>query len=246
MKQTLKILIERWPEVLLVLFFTGAGVLLFSQSDDSANTMDAKKFFVAVGTGIFFVLGYIFQFGFLRTVVIAEKEQFQPQELLMLGRRFLGRFIIFGLILTVVVVLFSQIILSILVAVSGKVNLADVSAEQAQNLPMWMPLTAVLVSMVLLLKWWLFTPAVIIVKDCRLRECSGHLRGVKLFKAYEVWGWLGFMVILNFIGYYIGTKIQPGKNSDVATTAVLIFVSSFIGLSMQLAAVRFVKGNIKL
>lgn len=244
MKHTLKILINRWPEVLLVLFFTGAAALLFSQSEDSQNTMNATKFIVAVGTGLFLVLGYIFQFGFLRTVVLAENEQFQPKELLMLGRRFLGRLIIFGLILAVVVLLLSQIILSILIALFGKFNPAELTAEQIQNLPIWMPITAAIVSMVLLLKWWLLMPAVIIVKDCRLQECLGYFRGVKLFKAFEVWLWLGLMVILNFVGYYIGTKIKPGEKVDIVTTAVLIFVSSFVGFAMQLAAVRYVKGKI--
>jgi hypothetical protein len=67
---------------------------------------------------------------------------------------------------------------------------------------------------------------------------------VRLFKAFEVWGWLGLMVMLNFIGFYIGTKIKPGENADIATTAVLIFVSSFVSFAMQLAAVRYVKGKI--
>jgi hypothetical protein len=244
MKQTLKILINRWPEVLLVLLFTGGAVLLFSQSDDSQNTMNAKKFIVAMGTGIFFVLGYIFQFGFLRTVVLAENEQFQPKELLFLGRKFLGRFIIFGLILAVVIVLFSQIILSILLSVFGNVNPDGLESEQIQNLPVWMPLTAVLTSMAILLKLWLFMPAVIIVKDCPLRECWQYVRSVKLFKALEIWLWLGLMVILNLIGYYVGTKIKPGEEADIATTASLIFVSGFVSFAMQLAAVRYVKGKI--
>ena len=246
MKQTLRILINRWAEVLLVLLFTGGAVLLFSETNDSQNPLQTPKFIVSVGTGVFFVLGYIFQFGFLRTAVLAENEHFQPKELLFLGRRFLGRFIIFGLILAGIVVLLSQIILSILISVFGKANPAEPIAEQIQNLPMWMPLTAVLVSMAVLLKWWLFMPAVIIVKDCRLRECLQYTKSVKLFKAVEVWGWLGLMVILNFIGFYIGTKIKPGEEANIVTTGVLIFVSSFVSFAMQLAAVRYVKGNVKL
>lgn len=247
MKKTLAIIKSRWQEVALILFFSCAAILLMLEHEKNVNAGAGFSFMMAMVVGGFMVLGYIFQIGFLRTIVFEPDRPFQPKELLMIGRLFLWRIVGFSVILGLAIFVLANSIVALMAFTIGGVEPGGDLAKQIENLPDWYPAIAMGVALLLTVRYWVFVPAVILVKDCRLLETFKLLKPLKFFKAGEVLLWLFLIFVFNGLAILADLYIKVNGNMETVITAVAMLASAFLAFGMQIAAVKHVKsiGSIK-
>lgn len=240
MRDSLKLMYYRWPEVLLVVLFMGGSLLLMIEHEKNVNTSQGMSLLMAGVTGIFMVLGYIFQIGFLRTVVLKPQEGFEPKELLMIGRRFLWRIVGFSIILGIVVFVLANVFFSLMVIFFADVDPGLAMAKQMEQVPGWYSLAAAMTAIVLLVRFWVFVPAIIIVNDCKLKETIRLIKRARLFRAGEIWGWLGLMVIFNGLSFTAGKYVEVNGRFDMFVEIASVIVSILLAFGLQIAAVKYV------
>ncbi len=241
MLNSLKLMYKRWPEVLLVILFTGGAMLMMIEHDKNTNASEAVTMLMAIVTGIFMVLGYIFQIGFLRTVVIQPDDHFHPTQLLMIGRQFLWRIVGFSIILAIIFFILANAFLAAMITFFSDIDIQNSIKAPTQEIPDWYSLVAAAAALILFLKYWLFVPALIIVTDCKLLESWKLIKPVKLFKAREVWLWLILIILFNCISWLAAKYIKVNGTIDTIIGAFSVFTSVLVAFGLQLAAVKYIK-----
>ena len=172
MKETIKILKTRWLEVAFLISISFLTSFLIGIT----KTYQLNRSWMAVVCFGLFFIEIIIYLGFLRTVSLEGQHRQSPLNLFREGKQFLLRFIGLGLLYAIVLIILVQLIFWIIkMAMSIGGNLKEVAPV--------IPRLCWFIVNLILIKPYLFIPALIIVLDCRVFESFRFLRQCKLFNA---------------------------------------------------------------
>ena len=229
-KKTLAILKARWPEVILLI---GLAVLLPFLSKLLANSALSSTV-LSVGFLLpLMVIRTMLRLGFLRTVYLEGQQRQTIAVLLRTGLPFFWRMIVLGLLFSIP--LLTLMLLSIHIAAK---RVAPGEAGILHNISLIRQLL-VLVINIIVMKFILLLPALVIVLDCRVFESFKFLKKCRLRDA-------GTLIVLFCFKMAFPCLWMLSRTLYGTTTAQPIFriVSStttcFIGLIIAVMAVRFV------
>lgn len=227
-KNTLSILKARWPEVTLIISISLLPVL-------ARLVVSLKSMRVSLWLLVFFPLVSILilatlRSGFLRTVYLEGQKRQSIAVLLRTGLHFLWRMIVLGL-------LYFILFLTLTLLSTRLVGKPAAPGETGilHNISL-----LVLVINIILMKFILLLPALVIVLDCRVFESFKFLKKCRLRDAGELIVLFCFKMALPYLRMFLRTL------NDTTTIQKLIFsivnsvTTCFIGLIIAVMAVRFV------
>jgi len=228
-RKTLAILGARWAEVTFVIGF-GLLVSLFSGILESYEAYCSWKGLTCIGLLLIEILIYL---GFLRTVSLESDKRQSPLSLLQKGKHFFWRFCGLGLLYVIVLVLLRQAIF-FFIRIGTPI---DGSLKEAA------PVVALLclsIAQLILIKLYLFIPALIIVLDCGAFESFKFLRQCKLSEAKELLAVYCAKIATSFVWLLLPTSGEI----PIAPHIILVFsyylIWNLLTLTILVMAIRFV------
>ncbi len=230
-KKTLTILKARWPEVILIIGLTVLlpflSKLLTKLKYDSALSLTvlATCFRLAL-----MVVTIVLRSGFLRTVYLEGRKRQSIAVLLRTGLHFLWRMIVLGLLYAIP--LLTLTLLSIRLA--GKPT-APGETDILHNISL-----LVLVINIILMKFILLLPALVIVLDCRAFESFKFLKKCRLRDAGALIVLFCFNMAFPYLWMFSRTLYGTITTPQLIFRIVTSITTCFIGLIIAVTAVRFV------
>ncbi len=227
----LAILKARWPEAVLIV---GGQVMLrlmaeiFHLSDpEQAAEAGIAPLLVMMGVGLVWLTMF---FGFLRSVFSEPEQTNMPTELLAKGKPFFWRALGFSIIAPLAIVLLAQVLLVVLAGI-----LPDVSVVEP---PIWVAGAASAAAALVLMKYLVLAPAVMVVKDAPL------LRTLVMPRQYQLRDAKIIIYLYLAVGALQGIKVglgieATGVDSNLAWVGFFSAVVQFLILPIMVAAVRF-------
>jgi len=240
-KETLRILKARWPEVsfiiglyVLSLFVNKLHLLI----DPSKPTIPESLLGLGYLLLLFVIIlvAILLTAGFQRTVYLEGRKRHSPLALLRVGKHFFWRIVGFGLIYVPIFFILAWLTF---IVIKRLTTLETGFWETPEVSPFAYQLCFVTPTLILI-KPSLLTLPLIVVLDCRLFESFKLLKQCKLLYARE-------LVILYFV--FMGVSFlwvfTPNIKSAATLSEFLLIVSrsilqQFISLMMAVMAVRFV------
>jgi hypothetical protein len=170
------ILKARWPEAVMVAGSQACCVALLKdmQGVPQPQTPFARLFFLGIGAAIFSIISQMLFWGFLRTAAIGGIQPAEPMTLLRIGRMYFWRLLLFQLLLLPVVLLI------ILVIQAGAQMLVYGKVELQTHSPLWLEIAGTTVTGLILMKPVYLIPALILLRDCGIRDALRGLRQTRL------------------------------------------------------------------
>ena len=233
--KTLSILKARWPEVILIIGLIILGPFLSKlrtklKYDSVLNlTVLAAWFLLAL-----MIVTATLRLGFLRTVYLEGQKRQSIPVLLRTGFHFLWRMIVLGS-LYFIPLLMLMFLNTRLVAR----RVAPGETDILHNIFLIRRLL-VLVITIILMKFILLIPALVIVLDCRAFESFKFLKNCRLRDAREIIILFCFQMALPYLWMFLrrlyGATTIPQQIFSIVNTVA----TSFIGLIIAVMAVRFV------
>ena len=219
-KKTLAILKARWPEVILLI---GLVVLLPFLS----NLLAKLKYDSALSSTVFaacfllplMVIRTMLRSGFLRTVYLEGQQRQTIAVLLRTGLPFFWRMIGLGL-------LFAIPFLTVTLLSTHLVGKPTALGQ--------------LVMSIILMKFILLLPALVIVLDCRVFESFKFLKKCRLRDAGELIVLFCFKMVFPYLWMFSRTLYGTTTRPQLIFRIVTSITTCFIGLIIAVTAVRFV------
>jgi len=230
-KKTLQILKARWPEIILIIgltvFLPFSRKLLTKLKQDSALNLIVLPtcFLLAL-----MVITIVLRLGFLRTVYLEGQKRQSIPVLLRTGIHFLWRMIVLGLLYFIP--LFTLTLLS--------TRLVGKPTAPGETYILHNIFLLVLVINIVLMKFILLLPALVIVLDCRAFESFKFLKKCRLRDARELITLFCFQIALGFFWMFLRTLYGAATTSQFTFRIVSSITTCFIGFIMAVMAVRFV------
>jgi len=166
----------------------------------------------------------------LSTVVNYGETPAQPSELLRTGRRFFWRLFRFQLFFSIVHAILTTVFLAVAGGLTGQ--------KGGKDAPEWMMNLCSMAAMAVLIKALLLGPAIIIVRNCRVREALAVLREYKLF---EDGGWIVWLVFgCFFAAFLVSLVIDIGPDAELAVGVFQAVVMGAVTLVVALGAIQLV------
>jgi hypothetical protein len=227
-KKTLAILKARWPEVILIIGLTVLlpflSKLLTKLKYDSALSLTVLAVLALAVLATSFSLALMLitimlRSGFLRTVYLEGRKRQTIAVLLRTGLHFLWRMIVLGLLYTIP--LLTLTLLSIRLV--GK---PTAPGELVIN--------------IILMKFILLLPALVIVLDCRVFESFKFLKKCRLRDAGELIALFCFQMVFPYLWMFLRTLYGAATTPPLTFRIVSSITTCFIGLMIAVMAVRFV------
>jgi hypothetical protein len=234
MPSTFVILMKRWPEVALIIalaLFGSIGIELLGPGNYAEPS--AAGAFILIGTMLFYVVQIILQLGFVRTACLEGDKAQEPMELLKAGRSFFWRMVLFGMAYAGMYLAFGFVIFLIV----HKIGIIEVKFLEATA---WSRNLCFAASSLILVKFILLPPALIIVLDCGLIAAVRLIRRFKISSAREP---LVLFVVLQVVTYFAAVLAPVGESEasgNYLYTATFSLTSALIALAISLSTVRFV------
>lgn len=230
-KRTLAILKARWPEVILIIGLTillpFLSKLLTKLKHDSVLnlTVLASCFSLALS-----LITIVLRSGFLRTVYLEGRKRQTIAVLLRTGLHFLWRMIVLGLLYFIPLLTLTLLSTRLV----GKPT-APGETDILHNISL-----LVLIINIILMKFILLLPALVIVLDCRVFESFKFLKKCRLRDARELIVLFCFKMAFPYLWMFslklYGTTTTPQFIFRIVTS----IITCFIGLIIAVMAVRFV------
>jgi len=233
-RNTLSVFKARCPEVILLIGLRILALLSSVQVQVPETARESKEGlpFVIFSVSVT-VIATILMFGFLRTVYLEGKRQCEPIVLLITGRRFFLRLLVFSLLLAVVFIpLFVVTFLSLEMFVFANPDFV--------NRSIWIHELSMVLPMIVLLKPVLLIPALIIVLDCGLIQSLNLLKICVISRENELLGLYILQILLPLIWLFFNVPFEP---KTIPEYVLLIASSGFgylVSLMIAVIAVRYV------
>ncbi|MHC4533376.1 MAG: hypothetical protein ACYS6K_05435 [Planctomycetota bacterium] len=236
-KKTLAILRARWPEVTLIIgLYTLAelshSLFNFTEPDVTKTSFLPSILFILSLTVISMILSY----GFLRTVHLEGPKEQTPMDLLKTGKHFFWRMVGFSFIFAGLYFILTVLIFSIIKYFTS----TDTGFIESANSAPWLYHLCSTAAMLIMIKVYLFIPALIIVLDCRIINSFKLLSTFKLFKSKE----LVALFCLSTMIYLLWLLLKIPENPETIWQYIIkistIATGQVLGLIVTVTAVRFV------
>jgi len=236
-RKTLAVFKVRWPEVTLIvaLFVINSALIIF-RPNVQKSVVPVYVVFSLISLALM-IVGFILNYGFLRTIFLDDTKRHSPVVLVKLGSHFFWRMFVFG-ILMVIFHFFLQWLISLPIA---PYICPDISLlQRAVKCPMFYAFQASAASLVLV-KLTLFIPALIFVLDCSFHESFGLLKHCKLSKAIEATLLFCFTILFGMIFWAISLNLKEDYTELYYCSMFLRSgIMSFLTLAAATMAVRYV------
>ena len=229
-KKTLSILKARWPEVILIIGLTIllpflSKLLTKLKHDSILNlTVLASCFSLALS-----LITAVLRLGFLRTVHLEGQKRQPIQILLRTGSHFLWRMIVLGLLYGIPI--FTLTLLGTRLVAK---RITPGETDILHNISL-----LVLVINIILIKFILLLPALVIVLDCRVFESFKFLKKCRLRDARELIVLFCFKMAFPYL-WMFSLKLYGTTTPQFIFRIVTSIITCFIGLIIAAMAVRFV------
>ena len=234
-KKTLAILKARWPEVILIIGLTillpFLSKLLTKLTHDSALNLTAL---VTCFSLALTVIRTMLRSGFLRTVYLEGRKRQSIAVLLRTGLHFLWRMIVLGLLY-----LIPLLMLTFLSTRLAARRVAPGETDILHNIFLIRRLL-VLVITIILMKFILLIPALVIVLDCRAFESFKFLKNCRLRDARELIVLFCFKMAFPYLWMFLRRLYGATTAQQPIFRIVTSVTTCFIGLIVAVMAVRFV------
>ncbi len=240
-KQTLKILKSRYPEVSLIIgLYTLVLVsmalvmadLLAQDKPLAAAPQNPLLLFFSIGVAL---VSMILKYGFTRTVYLHGGSQEQPLVLLKTGMHFFWRIVGLGMLY-----LLALSALGIpLIIIKHQLTHADTPGASVLLVSAVDRVYSVGM-MLILIKPVLLMPAVLIVLDCRMHEPWKMLNHLRLLDAKGVIFLFCLQIAIALVWPFSRLADAHITTSDYALTIAAAAAVYFVGFVAAVAAVRFV------
>ena len=236
-KKTLAILKARWTEVTLI---AGLHILaLLSSNLFQVEMTDSAPTWTLLYMGFSFsimIISRILYFGFLRTCFLDAQEPCPPIVLLKTGKHFFWRMVGVGLLWGI-----AYFILAWLIFLMAK-QFISVDAgffETAKVVPLLYQLCFI-GAMLILIKPFLFIPALIIVLDCRVFESFKFFKQCKLSDVKELVTLFCIQAASTLLWVFLPKLGEAEITLQYTFGIVSSIIPYFISLMVSVIAVRFV------
>jgi hypothetical protein len=243
LEKVLSIIRNRLAEVLMVVGFHAASLILMEQllllclgevesvrSGSVSNVPEVVVLGLSTGAMAFSVIWMMLFAGFLATASHYSDTPAQPAELLRAGKVFFWRMFRFQFFFSLVYMMLSSMIFAVVGTVTGR-----------KDMPEWMMHLCSLVAVAALAKVVLLTPAIIIVRNCRVREALGLLKEYKLLEdgAWMIWLFLGCFFAVFLVSLVVDIDPDGGLGMAVFRSIVTGVVTLVVGLgAVQIVAAK--------
>jgi len=182
------------------------------------------------------VVAMILNYGFLRTVHLEGRKRQEPLVLLRTGKGFFWRMVGLGLIYVIP----GLVLLGLTFLVIKNFMSIDTGFfETAQTSP-GLNYLCFTVPMLILMKFILLIPAIILVLDCRIFESFKFLKRCRLSDSRELVALFCLQLALPFLWILLGKSYSPETGLQHILGGVSMIVGSFFRLIVSVAAVVFV------
>lgn len=236
-KNTLAIFKTRWREVaLLVALFVISQNLTIYRPEGQKSFFYVNRALVFLFLGLS-IVGFILNYGFLRTIIFDCLKRRSPVKLLNIGGHFFWRMLAFG-ILFAIVHLFLQWLISLVL--SPLLYPDTTFLQRMSQYPLLHVIQASAVNLIMI-KLILFIPALIIVKDCGFIDSFSMLKRCKLKRAIEPATLYFFSILLGVLLWAASSAIK--EDSIFLYNCSIIFrsaVTQFLNLIVGATTVRYV------
>jgi hypothetical protein len=245
LEKVFSIIKSRRAEVLMVVGFHAASLILMTQlfslcleemqrieggATGPGNVPGMVIMGLSAGAMGFAVFWMMLFAGFLSTTAHYSETPAQPSELLRAGRSFFWRMFRFQLFFSIVHAMLMAAFLAAIAWLAGQ--------KDPTNMQEWMTNLCSMAAGLVLIKVMLLGPAIIIVRNCRVREALAGLREYKLF---DDGGWIVWLVLgCFFVVFLVSLVIDTGPNAGLAVGAVQAVLIGAVTLVVALAAVQLV------
>ena len=235
-KETASILKVRWVEVILIIGLNLSISLsnLFWQKNPELNPILILFYscFMLILSSIWMML----YTGFQRTVFLEGSKRQSPLVLLRAGKHFFWRMLGIGLLWGIAYFILSWLVFSV-----GKqfTSINTGFFEAAKSAPLIYQLCFI-AAMLILMKPFLFIPALIIVIDCGIAKSFKLLKCCKLLNAKELVVLFFVSIILFFLQAFLPSFSDVKTPSQYVLTIIPIIIQKFIWLIMLVMAVKHV------
>ncbi len=228
-KETIDILIARWLEVSLIIGISFLASLLAGISK-AYPLYRSWMGLACLGLLLIEILIYL---GFLRSVFLESDKRQSPTILLQKGMRFFLRFFGLGLLYTIVLVILVQAIFWVLkIALSIEGSLKEVEPIIARLC--WS------IAHLIIIRPYLFIPALVIVLDCGVFESFKFLRKCKLFHARGLLVMYGIQIIAPFVWLLLTKDRELSTLPQIALGVSYYVIWHLLTLIIFVMAVRFI------
>jgi len=236
-KKTLAILEARWPEVTLIAGLHILGML--SNKLFRAAKPDLARTWVLLYMAFSFlimIISIILYLGFLRTVYLEGQKHQSPLVLLRIGKHFFWRMVGFGLLWGLVYLILAWLIFLI----TKQLTSIDTGFfETAKVAPLVYQLCFI-AAMLILIKPFLFIPALIIVLDCGVFGSFKFFKQFKLSDAKELAVLFCVQIASTSLWAFLPKLGEAKTISQYIWGVIPSIVPYFIGFVVSVMAVRFV------
>ena len=231
-KKTLSILKARWPEATFIII----GISLLPVLARLVVSPKSMQLFLlrSLFQLIFMLVLSTLRLGFLRTVYFEGQKRQSIAVLLRTGIHFLWRMIVLGLLYFIP--------LLTLTLLSTRLVGKPTTPGEIDTLHNIFLIRYLLVSVItiILMKFMLLMPALVIVLDCRVFESFRLLKHCRLRDARELIVLFCFQMAISYLWMFLrrlyGATTIPQQIFSIVNTVA----TSFIGLIIAVMAVRFV------
>ena len=238
-KKSLAILRARWPEVTLIIgLYTlvelSHSLFGFTEPDvDVTKTMFLPSILFIMSLT---VVAMILSYGFLRTVYLEGPKEQTPLDLLKTGKHFFWRMVGFGFVFAGLYFILTVLIFSI---TKYFTSTEAGFIESATSAP-WRHQLCLTAAMLIMIKVYLFIPALILVLDCRVVNSFKLLSKFKLFKSKELVALFCLSTMIHLLWLLLKIPENPETIPQYIITIGTIVTGQVLGLIVTVTAVRFV------
>ena len=231
-KKTLKIFEHRWPEVtlLIALQFTILFLTKMILSENKSPNIQFA-FFASILSFLLMIASILLKAGFLRTVYLENERPQLLRTLLQKGKPFFWRIVGLGMI-------YGFVLLLVFILITNLTN--NPLQEQSSLLRNQLIFTAI---HILLIKFFLLLPAVIIVLDCPVSNSFKALKFYKLTDAGQLVALFFFQICLSYLWLLLPISRNVESTSYAVITMLSAIMGNFIYLILGVMAVKFVASS---
>ena len=221
---------KRWEEAALIIGLNIiAAVAILNTKFDSSQNLDLLP--LAFGT-LLGILAIILRLGFLKTFHSDGSDDQKPSELLKIGAHFFWRMAGLGLIYTIPSIMIFLITTAIIPSTPP--------AADALGSIKWIPAILTLALQIIIIKFILLLPAIIIVTDCKISTAFAGLKNFRLTDNPVLIKLFIIQILLPVFSDLLSGKALPDSVLQYSTYIFFSIVTLFLSLLIAMAAVRFV------
>lgn len=233
LKTTIKIIKTRFAEISLILGLYAMAVIATTILEKGDKDIGLRILAVLLFTAFVALTHQFLLLGFLKTTEIKPFQPRLPFDLLVIGRHFFWRIVIFSLCFAFVLILLGQLLFTIL---QGILHLdIQISQMSGKHILYRLSTTAV---MAILAKPLIFIPAIIIACDQKLYQSIQNLKNFKFLKANPI-----IYIFAAELAMILAFESLPEHKNQVLNTTLLVsagLVNHFLHTVVAIMAVRYV------